>query len=63
VDQYEQKAHGPPGQGVSGQGACKRCGGLLELSASLPRRLDSPAYEIFRCGGCGFIDWVAQDVS
>ncbi len=26
----------------------------------LPERIGQPAYDIFRCVACGFIDWVAQ---
>jgi len=64
VEQHEWKSVlRPSSQGVAEQSACKRCGGLLELIASLPKRLDSQAYDIFRCGGCGFVDWITQDIS
>ena len=59
----EGKFQAAPPQGECNDSACKRCGGLLQLSALLPKRLDSPAYEIFRCVACGFVDWVAQDAS
>jgi hypothetical protein len=62
VEKHERKSDAAAKQGITRQSPCTRCGGLLELTASLPRRHDSPAYSIFRCGGCGFIDWVAQDV-
>jgi RNase P subunit RPR2 len=63
VEQNDRKFLAAPAQGESKDNACKRCGSLIELTTSLPRRLDSPAYEIFRCACCGFVDWVAQDVS
>lgn len=62
MKQDEWKSELAPGQGACEERACTQCGGLLELSASLPKRVDSPAYGIFRCIDCGFVDWVAQDM-
>lgn len=42
------------------QPLCERCGEALQVAMHLPARLGQPAYEIFNCLACGFIDWVAQ---
>jgi hypothetical protein len=39
-----------------------RCDGVLELLTHLPRFDDRPAYRIFGCPNCGFIDWIAEVV-
>lgn len=39
---------------------CQRCGGVLEAALHLPERVGQPAYDIFRCIACGFVDWVAR---
>jgi hypothetical protein len=41
--------------------ACEKCGGALEQLTRLPKRFDHPAFDIFRCLGCGFIHWIAQE--
>jgi hypothetical protein len=42
---------------------CSRCGGGLEFALKLPKSLDQPAFEIFRCVSCGLFDWIAQQES
>lgn len=39
---------------------CERCGAALQIALHLPERIGQPAYDIFRCPACGFVDWVAQ---
>jgi len=39
---------------------CQRCGAALETALHLPERIGQPAYDIFRCLACGFVDWVAE---
>jgi hypothetical protein len=39
--------------------ACRECGSASELAASIPARIGSPAYAIYVCAACGFVDWVA----
>lgn len=41
------------------QGPCPRCGEALRAAMHLPKRVGQPAYDIFRCVGCGFLAWVA----
>ena len=43
------------------QDPCPRCGGALQAAMHLPERIGQPAYDIFRCVGCGFLAWVALD--
>lgn len=45
---------------LSPQRLCGRCGARTELAAHLPESLGQPAYDIFRCAACGFIDWLTQ---
>lgn len=40
---------------------CQRCGAALQAALHLPQRIGQPAYVIFRCAGCGLVEWVAQD--
>ena len=40
--------------------ACSRCDNLTELQIVIDRFGDQPAYKIFRCNGCGAIDWIAM---
>jgi RNase P subunit RPR2 len=40
---------------------CQRCGATLQAALHLPQRIGQPAYVIFRCAGCGLVEWVAQD--
>jgi len=39
---------------------CERCGEALQAVIHLPERIGQPAYDIFRCVACGFIEWVAH---
>jgi hypothetical protein len=50
-------------QNAEGGQTCNRCGAMLKLATSLPKRFESPPYDIFRCAACGFIEWVAQKTS
>jgi predicted RNA-binding Zn-ribbon protein involved in translation (DUF1610 family) len=38
---------------------CKRCGAVLGPGTVTTRFGDQPAYEVYVCGACGFIGWVA----
>jgi hypothetical protein len=38
---------------------CEKCGGALEQLTRLPK-FDHPAFDIFRCVGCGVVSWIAQ---
>jgi len=40
---------------------CKRCGGVSQHVASLPKRLEDAAYEVFQCLTCEFVEWVQRD--
>jgi hypothetical protein len=40
--------------------ACSHCDNLTELQIVIDRFGDQPAYKIFRCSGCGAIDWIAM---
>ena len=42
------------------QRLCERCGETLRSALHLPARVGQPAYDIFRCVACGFIEWVAH---
>ncbi len=42
---------------------CKRCGGSLELLTHFPGRAANPAYRIFGCSTCGFIEWIVDIIS
>jgi hypothetical protein len=54
------KARGSHGPDI-GAPRCKRCGSATEMAQYLPQRIGSPAFNIFRCMACGFLDWVAVD--
>jgi DNA-directed RNA polymerase subunit M/transcription elongation factor TFIIS len=36
---------------------CKRCQSETQYVTAIPKRFDSPAYEIFRCTKCGDVEW------
>jgi len=38
---------------------CGKCGEALEHLTRLPK-FDHPAFDIFRCIGCGVVSWIAQ---
>ena len=40
---------------------CKKCGGVSQRVASLPKRFENAAYEVFQCVTCEFVDWVQRD--
>jgi len=40
---------------------CKRCGGVSQRVAMLPKRFENAAYEVFQCLTCEFVDWVQRD--
>jgi DNA-directed RNA polymerase subunit RPC12/RpoP len=40
--------------------ACTRCGGELKVVTRLSRFVSHPAYWIYRCIGCGLIEWIAE---
>jgi predicted nucleic-acid-binding Zn-ribbon protein len=40
---------------------CKRCGGVSQRVATLPKRFENAAYEVFQCLKCEFVDWVQRD--
>jgi len=40
---------------------CKKCGGVCQRVASLPKRFENAAYEVFQCLTCEFVDWVQRD--
>jgi hypothetical protein len=48
----------PPGE-ANPNHPCERCNGqhLVHLTR-LPKRFDTPAFDIFRCDDCGRINWV-----
>jgi hypothetical protein len=49
--------------GISGPAVCQRCADQpLSLATCLPRMGDHPAYRIFTCSVCGFIEWIAEHV-
>lgn len=39
---------------------CKRCGGDSNRVATLPKRFENAAYEIFQCVTCEFVDWIER---
>jgi len=40
---------------------CKRCGGVSHRVATLPKRAEDAAYEIFQCLACEFVDWIKRE--
>jgi len=40
---------------------CKKCSGVCQRVASLPKRFENAAYEVFQCLTCEFVDWVQRD--
>jgi hypothetical protein len=50
----------PPAAVSKSPQSCEKCGGSLELLTRLPKQFDSPAFDIFRCMACGFVNWIAQ---
>ena len=40
---------------------CKKCGGVAQRVATLPKRLENAAFEVFQCRMCEFVDWVQRD--
>jgi hypothetical protein len=42
------------------QPLCEKCGGALELAASIPKALGDPAYKIFKCVICDVLHWLVQ---
>jgi hypothetical protein len=38
---------------------CKRCGAVLGPEAITTRFGNRPAYDVYVCAACGFIEWVA----
>jgi hypothetical protein len=43
--------------------ACGRCAGPVELLTVLPRNGDHPAFRIFACPACTFVQWIAVTVA
>lgn len=39
---------------------CSTCGQSLSYALTLPKRIDSPLYDIFQCVACGLVEWVLQ---
>jgi hypothetical protein len=39
---------------------CKRCRSELQYVAAIPKRIDSPPLEIFRCAKCDEMEWVER---
>ena len=40
---------------------CRRCRSELQYLAAIPKRVDSPACEIFRCAQCAEVQWVERE--
>jgi hypothetical protein len=38
--------------------ACSRCDAVMELQIAIERFSEQPAYKIFRCDGCGAVEWL-----
>jgi RNase P subunit RPR2 len=38
---------------------CKKCGTAVGSGTVTTRFGEQPAYDVFVCAGCGFIEWVA----
>jgi ribosomal protein L40E len=38
---------------------CRKCGATLGPEATTARFGEKPAYDVYVCGGCGFIQWIA----
>jgi len=41
---------------------CTKCGKPTEWLTSLPRLGDRPAYSIFRCITCSYVNWIAEKI-
>jgi hypothetical protein len=50
----------PEGDGAAAP--CGKCGQAQDLLTILPRLGDRPTYNVFRCIGCGFVEWIAEQV-
>ena len=50
----------PPTIEPTSEPICEQCGGALEQLTRLPK-FDHPAFDIFRCIGCGVVSWIAQE--
>ena len=50
----------PPTTEPTREPICEKCGGALERLTRLPK-FDHPAFDIFRCKGCGDVSWIAQE--
>ena len=42
---------------------CTKCGKPSEWLTSLPRLGERPAYNIFRCITCSYVNWIAEKIS
>jgi len=51
-----------PKEGGADQ-SCKRCSSVMELLTRLPATGETPAYRIFGCAGCSFVEWIAEQVT
>jgi DNA-directed RNA polymerase subunit M/transcription elongation factor TFIIS len=53
----------PPNErAASADEKCAKCGEATELLTTLPRFGDSPAYRIFQCLACRYVNWIAEQV-
>jgi len=39
---------------------CRRCKGDLQYLAAIPKRIDSPPCEIYRCTQCAEVQWIER---
>jgi hypothetical protein len=47
---------------ASSDDKCVKCGEATELLTTLPRFGENPAYRIFQCLTCNYVNWIAEQV-
>jgi hypothetical protein len=51
-----------PRQGGTIQ-SCRRCSSVMDLLTRLPATSENPAYRIFGCTACHFVEWIAEQIA
>ncbi len=52
----------PQNQGDGAYQPCQRCRSGMELLTRLPATGENPAYRIFGCTACYFVEWIAEQI-